>query len=226
MTDEPNEPHGRKASPVQPRRHKWWLVLGGAALVVRLSWQLGMWKANPPEARSADVAAGSGDYSTGLTIYPPARRPTLPDLTGPTLDGEQLDVQELAGNVVVLNVWGSWCGPCRAEAPDLARVSRETSDEGVKFVGIDTRDTADAARAFMRSFHIAYPSLVDKQGELLLNLNGVIPVTAVPSTVVVDDDGNIAAKIVGRVDYPTLNGIITDLLRERRRSAQSDRVGS
>lgn len=226
MTDEPNEPLGRKAWPVQPRRHKWWLALGVAALVVGLSWQLGMWKAAPPETRSTDVAAGSGDYSIGLTIYPPARRPTLPTLTGPTLDGEQLDVQALAGNVVVLNVWGSWCGPCRAEAPDLARLSHETSGQGVKFVGINTRDTEDAARAFMRTFHITYPSLVDKQGELLLNLNGVIPVSAVPSTVVVDVDGNIAAKVVGRVDYSTLKGIITDLLRERHSSGQSVRVGS
>lgn len=161
-----------------------------------------MWKSHPPETRSAGFAATSGDFSTGLTIYPPGERPTLPQLAGPTLDGEQLDVQNLAGNVVVLNVWGSWCGPCRAEAPDLSRLSHETSNKGVRFVGIDTRDTAAAARAFMRSFSINYPNLVDRQGELLLNLNGVIPVTAVPSTVVVDDNGDIAAKIVGRVDSP------------------------
>lgn len=179
------------------------------------SWQLGMWRSTPAEERSDGVtASSSGDFATGLTIYRPGQRPPLPDLSGPTLDGKQLDIRTLGGHVVVLNVWGSWCGPCRAEAPDLSRLARQTSDKGVRFVGIDTRDTEDAARAFMRHFHISYPSLVDEQGELLLNLNGVIPITAVPSTVVVDADGNIAAKVVGRIDYTTLKGIIADLLHE------------
>lgn len=164
MTDGLDDPLDRGPSTAQPRRRKRWLTLVGAALVVALSWQLGMWKSNPSEEGADDVGTSSGDFSTGLTIYRPGHRPALPHLTGPTLDGKPLDVQELAGNVVVLNVWGSWCGPCRAEAPDLSRLSRETSDDGVKFVGIDTRDTAAAARAFLRHYHISYPSLVDNQG--------------------------------------------------------------
>lgn len=125
---------------------------------------------------------------------------------------------------MVLNVWGSWCSPCRAEAPDLARVSRETYDSGVRFVGIDTRDTDDAARAFTRSFHITYPSIIDEQGELLLGFSGVIPISAVPSTVVIDRDGGVAARVVGRVDEATLRGLIDDELEETLRQPSSEQV--
>jgi thiol-disulfide isomerase/thioredoxin len=215
MTDIADNPQNGVPPTRSGRRRKAWLAVGGIALLVAASWQLGMWRSTPVEKRSDGVAASSaGDFATGLTVYRAGQRPPLPALSGPTLDGKQLDIQTLAGHVVVLNVWGSWCGPCRAEAPDLSKLARQTSNRGVRFVGIDTRDTVDAARAFMRHYQISYPSLVDKQGELLLNLNGVIPITAVPSTVVVDADGNIAAKVVGRIDYTTLKGIITDLLHE------------
>ncbi|MBA2559737.1 MAG: TlpA family protein disulfide reductase, partial [Propionibacteriales bacterium] len=110
---------------------------------------------------------------------------------------------------------GSWCGPCRAEAPDLARLARETAARGVRFVGIDTRDTAAAAKAFVRFFHVPYPSIVDEDGRVLLAFRDVIPVSAIPSTLVVDTDGNIAAKVVGQVTYSTLRGLVEDELPAR-----------
>ncbi len=121
-----------------------------------------------------------------------------------------LDLADLRGHVVVLNVWGSWCAPCRAEAPDLAAISKETESRGVRFVGIDVRDNPAAARAFARSYGITYPSFDDQNGLVLAQFTGIIPVSAVPSTLVVDKSGVIRARVVGQVDGSTLRGLIQD----------------
>lgn len=145
----------------------------------------------------------------------------MPDVEGNTLDGDRLALSDLAGNVVVLNVWGSWCGPCRAEAPDLARLANETANKAVRFVGIDTRDTTAAAQAFVRSFDIPYPSIVDVEGKLLLEFDGLVPLTAVPSTLVIDPQGNVAAKVIGQITYETLRGVIEDELATARKSGNT-----
>ena len=167
-----------------------------------------------PRLRSAGrkpLARGPGP---GLTLYPVDGRPAVPDIRGETLAGDQLALTDLRGHVVVLNVWGSWCKPCRAETPELVRAANETRARGVRFVGIDTRDNPDAARAFVRSFKVPYPSIIDRDGRVLLAFNGVIPAYAVPSTLVIDPSGGIAARVIGRTDYTTIRGIIDDLLAE------------
>ena len=169
----------------------------------------------------AGNAARGEDISTGLTRWRPAERPTLPRLRGRTLEGARLDVSDWRGHVVVVNTWGSWCGPCREEAPDLARAYRDTKDVGVRFVGIDTRDNDDAARAFVREFAIGYPSLVDEDGRLMLAFGRTIPISAVPSTVVVDARGRIAARIIGVVTYATLTGLIEDVRTSVRRPVKN-----
>jgi len=188
----------------------WVVVLVG--LVGLVAWRASAW--NVPSTLGGESGAGATPYSgtTGLTIYPPDERIEAPDLQGVTLDGELFALTDLAGRVVVLNVWGSWCSPCRAEAPDLAKLARETADRGVRFVGIDTRDTTAAAQAFVRAVKIPYPSIADPDGQVLLELAGIIPVTAVPSTLVVDRQGNVAAKVVGQVSYATLRGLLEDEL--------------
>jgi thiol-disulfide isomerase/thioredoxin len=169
---------------------------------------------------NAGNAARGGDISTGLTRWNRAERLTLPRLRGPTLGGSQLDVSNWSGRVVVVNTWGSWCGPCREEARDLARAYQDTKGEKVRFVGIDTRDNDAAAKAFVREFAVGYPSLVDNDGRLMLALGRTIPVSAVPSTVVVDTRGRIAARVIGAVTYGTLTGLIEDALTEPRRPAR------
>ncbi len=191
-------------------RTKTWAVFALAALVVLGTWWLGLWQSTPQKDRGSAAAAGE-DFTTGLTTYKPGSRPDAPPMRGMTLDGEDLDIASLRGHVVVVNVWGSWCGPCRTEAPDLAKASRDTYDDGARFVGIDTRDTDDAARAFTRTFKVPYPSVIDRNGKLLLAFNGVIPISAVPSTVVIDPDGRIAATVTGKIDYSTLTGLIDNL---------------
>lgn len=165
------------------------------------------------------TATAGEDISTGLTRWKPADRPPLPRLRGRTLDGGRLDVSDWRGQVVVVNTWGSWCGPCREEAPDLRRASENYAAAGVRFVGIDTRDNDDAARAFVREFSIGYPSLVDDDGRLMLAFGRTVPVSAVPTTVVVDARGRIAARVIGAVTYATLSGLIDEISAERPGSA-------
>lgn len=187
-----------------------WMVVPVAVVAVFI------WRANAWSPPTGDRGVGSVDagLSSGLTSYPDGQRQQVPPLAGATLDGDWLDLADLSGHVVVVNVWGSWCVPCRAEAPDLARVARETADRGVRFVGIDTRDTLDAAMAFVRNFNIPYPSIVDQDSQKLLAFSGIIPISAVPSTIVIDAQGQIAAKVVGRVEYATLRGLVDDVLAE------------
>ncbi|MFF9136729.1 TlpA family protein disulfide reductase [Streptomyces albogriseolus] len=159
--------------------------------------------------------AAASSTQEGLTQYPAGKRSAAPMLSGETITGDRLNLADLRGRVIVLNVWGSWCAPCRAEAPDLKKVSEETRDLGVRFVGIDTRDNDAAAKAFERNYGITYPSFRDPDGKLLLGFNGRIPLSAVPSTVIIDRDGRIAARIIGPTTYTTLSELLKDLAAEK-----------
>lgn len=152
--------------------------------------------------------------ATGVTRWPVGQRRAAPVLRGRTLDGTRLTTAVYRGEVVVLNAWGSWCPPCRAEAPDLRRAALATRPLGVRFLGIDTRDVDAAARAFVRRYRIPYPSLVDNDGRLLLRLRDTIPPQAIPSTVILDRQGRVAARVLGRVRYPLLRALIADVLAE------------
>lgn len=177
------------------------------------------------ESRADNLIAERAS-STGLTRFLPAERPRLPRLRGRTLDGGRLDLATWRGRVVVINTWGSWCGPCREEAPGLRRAAQEGAATGVRFVGIDTRDNDAAARAFVREFGIDYPSLVDRDGRLMLAFGRTIPVSAVPSTVVVDTRGRIAARVIGAATYATLVGLIEDVQREKTPGRSSTTPGT
>lgn len=168
-----------------------------------------------------DWSAGDGgssdradDQSLGLKMFPKDERVAVPAISGMDLDGKPLALTDYPGQVLVLNVWGSWCGPCRAEAPDLAKVSNATHGDGVQFIGIDTRDSPAAAKSFESEFGIEYPSFDDRDGRVLTQFNGLVPIAAVPSTIFIDTDGLIAARVIGRVDQTTLQGIVDDLLKE------------
>jgi len=135
--------------------------------------------------------------------------------TGKLLDGGDFDSTALAGKVVVYNVWGSWCAHCRTEAPVLKRVSEETRDLGVRFVGINVRDNDAAARAFEDSYGIEYPSITTgTSSDAVLAFGPALPPSAVPSTLVVDTQGRLAARIVGPTDYSTLSTIVTETAAE------------
>lgn len=164
---------------------------------------------------SSGTADGSGKgFVSGdgtITVLPVTQRPDPVALSGKTLEGSDLDLTSLRGKVVVLNVWGSWCPPCRKEAPELERAYRSLRPRGVQFLGIDTRDNAAAASAFVVRFGITYPSLVD-DGTLLLAFRGAVPAAAVPTTLVLDRAGRIAARVVGGTDATTVEGLVGDVL--------------
>lgn len=150
-----------------------------------------------------------------LTVLPPQDRPLAPLIEGTTLDGEPWSSAEESGTVLVYNVWGSWCSPCRAEAPALAEASRRTSDRAV-FVGLNTRDLDKAApQAFVRAFDVPYVNLYDPDGALLLEFSGQLPASAIPSTLLVDPEGRIAARVIGETTEATLVGLIDDLTAGR-----------
>ena len=157
----------------------------------------------PARTGASDTA---GINTVGTTVFAVGSRPSLPKLSGPTLGGGTLDVASLRGQVVVLNVWASWCEPCKAESPALAAVARRTVGQGVTFVGIDENDEDAAATAFLAKIGSSYPNLVDPQGRLLASLRMLPP--AVPSSLVIDPQGRVAARVIG----PTTEAGMTALL--------------
>ena len=168
------------------------------------------------------TACGASDADTGtafvagdgsIVLIAPDERQSAPDLVGPTLEGGEFRLSDHLGDVVVLNVWASWCAPCRAEAPVLEDVWREVKDDGVQFVGLDTRDTEAAALAFLDRYGVTYPNVIDTDGRLQLLFSDTLPPQAIPSTLVVDREGRVAGRILGRVTDATLTALIDDVAR-------------
>jgi len=144
-----------------------------------------------------------------------ADRKTLPAITGELLGSGTYDSRDYAGRVVVYNVWGSWCAPCRKEAPDLQRVWKETKNRGVQFVGVNVKDNDAAAMAFEREFGVTYPSInTEASATALLSFASSLPANAVPSTLVVDPEGRVAARVIGKTTYTTLVALVRDVLAE------------
>lgn len=163
---------------------------------------------------SASGEAGSGFVSGdgSLAIVAPADRQVAPDVSGTTLTGENLRLSDFRGDVVVLNVWASWCAPCRAEAPALNALAAEFADQGVAFIGLNTRDSQAAAEAFVANKGVTYPSLVDSDGRIQVQFADSLPPQAIPSTVIIDREGRVAARALGKVSESDLRGLIEPLV--------------
>jgi thiol-disulfide isomerase/thioredoxin len=168
------------------------------------------------------ISGGGGDTNfvtgdNGIDTVPAGKRATAPDLSGKTVDGKTLDVADYRGKVVVINVWGSWCGPCRSEAQYFAKVSKEYKDKGVQFVGINTRDTSTTpALAFERDHGVEYPSLYDPTGKLMLRFKkGTLNPQLVPSTLIIDRKGKVAARALEALDDTGLLDMLKPVLAEK-----------
>ena len=162
-------------------------------------------------------ATGDKGYVNGngiITRLAPADRQQPGGLAGETLEGKQLSLADYRGRAVVVNVWGSWCPPCRKEAPELADASSELAKDGVAFVGINTRDASrDQGLASQQRYDVPYPSLYDPLGRTLLAFDGTLNPSAIPSTVVIDERGRVAASILGEIpSRRTLVDLVEDVL--------------
>jgi len=144
------------------------------------------------------------------------RRPLAGTVSGESLlePGTQVGLADFGGKVVVLNIWGSWCGPCRTEAPELQRMYDQTRDSGVALLGIDVRDDIrDAAEDFMRDRGLTYPSIYDPPSRTLLALRGY-PRSGVPTTVVLDRQHRVAQIFLQPVLAADLLPIVQRLAAE------------
>jgi thiol-disulfide isomerase/thioredoxin len=160
-------------------------------------------------------SAGEAGYPAvprNLTRVPPEQRKELPLVSGPALGSNKtISTQDYRGKVVVINVWGSWCPPCRKEAPDLQAASVETKNVA-QFVGITSKDYDPApAEAFVRSFEITYPSIYDPTGKVLLAFADELPPSAIPSTMIIDRQGRLAVRVLSEVSEITLVDMINDV---------------
>ena len=148
--------------------------------------------------------AGSG----AITKIKVGNRISAPAISGMTLSGENFTFNK--GRVAVVNVWASWCSPCRAEEPTLSALSQKYSD--VQFIGILTRDNPVNAEAFNRKRGTPYPTLIDDS--ILSGFRKSLPANAIPTTVVIDRDGNVASRISGVVTVASLSQLIEEALAE------------
>jgi thiol-disulfide isomerase/thioredoxin len=137
------------------------------------------------------------------------------ELAGTDLDGKDLDLADLRGKPVVVNVWWSQCPPCRVEQPDLNEAAADLGTK-VTFLGINIRDSSvDSARSYVRGFDVPYPSIYSADGSALLPFAGTLNPRSIPSTVVLDADGRIAASVQGRVPTTqTLLSLVEKVLDE------------
>lgn len=168
---------------------------------------------SPEDSGAGDVVGQgyvSGDGS--VQTYDAGERKGPVAIAGTDFEGNDVDTADWAGDVVVVNTWYASCAPCRAEAPDLVDLANAKDD--VQFLGINTADDAGAALAFQRTFEVPYPSIEDRSGVVIAGLTGIVPLQAVPTTVILDQEGYVAARVVGQAEGSTLEALIDEVLAE------------
>ncbi len=173
-------------------------------------------------ATGDDAVVAGGEFEfvspggrTTILYDPPEDRGQVSGLSGDSLmeEGKTISLDDFAGKVVVINLWGSWCGPCRAEADDLQRVQDATADDGVALLGIDLRDNRDAAADFLRDRGLTWPSIYDFPGRSLLALRGY-PRNTIPSTIVLDRQHRVAAIYLTELLDTDLLPVVERIARE------------
>lgn len=178
-----------------------------SAVVVAISLAL----LSATDGGSSDREVGELSYVEGngaVTKVLPGSRKLAPEIYGETIDGEYFQAEP--GQLLVLNVWASWCSPCRAEAPTLQALSEKFPE--VQFLGVLTRDNLTAAQSFINRFGITFPSLADDA--ILLEFNDSLIANAIPTTMIIDTKGRIAARIGGEVTFTGLSSLIEEVQGE------------
>ena len=150
------------------------------------------------------AACSGGDVEPGAGVSEVTG--AMPELSGTSLRGDLVSPADYEGRVVVVNFWATWCGPCRREQPALSRVQADQGPEGAMFIGVNFRDDASAARAYLAEFGVAYPSLEDPSGSVAHRFG----VPYLPATIVTDAQGEMRFRAVGEIDEPTLRELIAE----------------
>ncbi|SDP87181.1 Thiol-disulfide isomerase or thioredoxin [Actinopolyspora xinjiangensis] len=184
-------------------------------------------------AGSGDAVSDNGEFTFvspgGKTrlFYSPGERGRVTGLKGESLaDGDDtIRLSDFSEEVVVLNVWGSWCPPCRSEADDLQAVQDELGDDGVQVLGINVRDNRDAAQDFVHNLDVGYPSIFDPAGRSLLALDG-FPRSTTPATVVLDREHRVAAIYLSEITKEGLLPKVREVADETSGSDGSGEQGS
>nr|WP_240938199.1 TlpA disulfide reductase family protein [Nocardioides sp. JQ2195] len=137
-------------------------------------------------------------------------------MSGEDLAGEDLSLADFRGKVVVVNVWGAWCVECREEAPDIVGVANEVDPDEVVFVGLNNRDPSrENAKGYVRTFDVPFRSIFDPSGKSLLAFHGTLTPYSTPSTVIIDQQGRVAASVLGVMPSKnTLSDLIDDVVAE------------
>lgn len=186
------DPHPVQQEPTARRRWSWLLVLVALAL-------------------GAVAVLSTGFGRDPSVVQPVLQDQPAPPLRGATLEGGTFDLADHRGHVVVVNVWASWCVPCRREHPLLERAAEQLGPAGVRFVGINTQDTVADARAFLEEMGGgAYPNVLDPDGRWAVEWG----IFGVPETFVIDRDGRLRAKRIGELTAGWLPQAVEPLLRE------------
>jgi thiol-disulfide isomerase/thioredoxin len=151
-----------------------------------------------------------------VTEFALGSRPASASWSGVTESGEQISSDQLKGVITVMNFWYAGCAPCRIEMPELIELQDEFLSEGVQFVGVNVRDSAETSLAFARKINMNFPSVMDaKTGSVVLGFTGVVTPQAVPTTLVIDAEGNVSARVLGRIDMGILRALIKTTIKEK-----------
>ena len=151
-----------------------------------------------------------------VTEFALGSRPKAASWSGITESGEAISSTQLEGVITVMNFWYAGCAPCRIEMPELIELQTEFLPEGVQFIGVNVRDSAETSLAFARRIDMNFPSVMDaKTGSVVLGFTGVVTPQAVPTTLVIDAEGNVSARVLGRIDKGILTTLVKTVIEER-----------
>ncbi len=152
-----------------------------------------------------------------VTEFALGSRPKAASWSGVTESGEAISSTQLDGVITVMNFWYAGCAPCRIEMPELIELQTEFLPEGIQFIGVNVRDSAETSLAFARRIDMNFPSVMDaKTGSVVLGFTGVVTPQAVPTTLVIDAEGNVSARVLGRIDKGILTTLVKTVIEERK----------
>ncbi|MEN4473946.1 TlpA disulfide reductase family protein [Mycolicibacterium cosmeticum] len=152
---------------------------------------------------------------TDLFYDPPQTRGSIGDLSGPALmEDRTIHLSDFPGKVIVVNIWGSWCAPCRTETPELEKVFDETEPLAVAFLGIDVRDDRSAAKDFVTDRNVRYPSIFDPAMRSVIALGKGYPTSVVPTTLVLDRKHRVTAVFLRALLAEDLRPVVRRIAAE------------